>query len=237
MPPFAYVTLAMLVIWAFLFVVSERTRLEQLAMSALGLILSPTALALVAADHRSGSAQASVSPGIAEFVFSAAMFGIAAVACHLALHAPAAAGHARIAAWRGARLRIRSATLSFVAPLLIVAGAWLFVAVAVQLTLAIPPVPALALSGVMMGLHAVADRKDLLLDALVTGTVIAALVFSVEQVFFVRLFPEAAAAFWSAENLSGILLAGIPISELLWAAVVGFTAGPMYEYVRQRHLA
>ena len=70
MTPFAYAVLAMLVIWTLLFVVSERTRLEQLALSALGLILSPTALALVSADYRSGAVRTSVAPGVAEFAFA-----------------------------------------------------------------------------------------------------------------------------------------------------------------------
>ena len=229
MSPFAYVTLTMVAVWAVTLVLSERTRMEQAVMSVLGALITPTALSLVGADARAAGTGA-LAAGAAEFAFAAASFGIAAVLCHVVLHA-------RTAAWRGPRLRIRPVSLHWVAHLAIVAGTWLFIAIAAQIVLSVAPFPAMVLSGVMVGLYALADRKDLMLDALLTGASLAALVFLIEQTFFARMFPTAASGFWAAGNLSGILLAGVPIEEIVWAAVVGFTAGPLYEYVRHRRLS
>jgi hypothetical protein len=33
--------------------------------------------------------------------------------------------------------------------------------------------------------------------------------------------------------LSTFILGGIPLEEILWAGIVGFTIGPMYEWLRR----
>ena len=76
----------------------------------------------------------------------------------------------------------------------------------------------------MVGIYIVADRKDLLYNALFSGLIITIVVFVIEQLFFVRLYPGAAATLTT--------LGGVPMEQLVWAAVVGFAIGPLYEYVR-----
>jgi membrane protease YdiL (CAAX protease family) len=36
---------------------------------------------------------------------------------------------------------------------------------------------------------------------------------------------------WNIKNLSGILIFGIPIEELMWVFSWGFVAGPTYEFI------
>jgi len=220
--------MAMLVVWGMLLIVSDRTRLEQLAMTALGLFLSPHAFELISTDDRAGASDA-LAVGLPEFVFAGALFGTAAVFAHVMIPSLAAK-------WRGERIRFSHPAAHWVAKLLIVAGVWMFVSLSASLVFAFEALPAVTLGGLLVGIYVVADRKDLLMDALLTAVALAMLVFIVEQVFFARVFPEAAAGFWEPANLSGILLGGIPAEELLWAAIVGFTVGPLYEYVRHLRL-
>ncbi len=42
---------------------------------------------------------------------------------------------------------------------------------------------------------------------------------------------------WLLPNLSGVLVAGIPVEELLWAFGVGMVAGPFYEFFTGSYLA
>jgi hypothetical protein len=61
----------------------------------------------------------------------------------------------------------------------------------------------------------------------------ALLVFIVEHLFFIRLFPNIATNYWEWDMLSTFILGGIPLEEILWAGIVGFTIGPMYEWLRR----
>ena len=70
-------------------------------------------------------------------------------------------------------------------------------------------------------------------EQILSGIFISGLVFAAEQVFFGRMFPEAAPAFWQARHLSGLMLGGIPVEEIVWSGVVGFAIGPLYEYMRE----
>jgi len=45
-----------------------------------------------------------------------------------------------------------------------------------------------------------------------------------------------AASFWKFDTLSSFVIGGIPLEEILWAAVVGFTIGPLYEWLRRYQL-
>jgi hypothetical protein len=92
---------------------------------------------------------------------------------------------------------------------------------------------ALMIGGLLVGMYVIADRHDLLMNALLSGLFTSALVFITEQIFFVRLFPLDASLFWQWNALSKFVIGGIPLEEIMWAAVVGFTIGPMYEWLRR----
>ena len=64
----------------------------------------------------------------------------------------------------------------------------------------------------------------------------AVMIFVVEQIFFLRLFPETFANLSLLSNTSSYVLGSVPMEEILWAAVVGFTIGPLYEYLRRFRL-
>jgi len=196
-------------------------------MSLVGLVVAPGAILIAATDYRGTSALDASSFGIEDLIFSFALFGIAAVIYGVLLGK-------RAHALRGKRHRISSPTLHWGSKLTVISGIWLFTTLILLAELGVDPIQAFVISGVFIGIYIIADRKDLLYNALLSAVFIAVLVFLVEQIFFVRLYPDA--IFWSQEVTNGLLLAGIPIQEILWAAVVGFAVGPLYEYVRDLEL-
>jgi hypothetical protein len=228
MSPFLIVSLVLFLVWAVLFLASRSTRREQAIMSLIGLILSPGALFWAATDYRSGGAGVS-SLGIEDILFSFALFGIAAVIYQVLFGK-------HVSNWRGERYRIGNPAMHWISHLILTFGIWAFIALTTALVFHLSSVQAFILGGLIIGVYIIADRKDLMLDALLSGLFVAMLVFIIEQLFFMRLFPVAAIMFWRQDSLSGIILGGIPIEEILWAAIVGFAIGPFYEYVRRYKL-
>lgn len=78
-------------------------------------------------------------------------------------------------------------------------------------------------------------RPDLARDALLSGLVMGLLMF-LGYMFFLAVFPEAIERFWQLKNLSGVLVRGVPIEELLWAFGLGMIMGPAYEFFTGRRL-
>jgi hypothetical protein len=226
MSPFLYVSLALFVVWAALLFVSKRTRHEQIVMSIIGLILAPGALMVSSIDYRAVGTVAQGAIGIEDLLFAFSLFGVASVVYQVVL-----GKHTK--RLRGPRLIISHPPSHWLAHLIIALGIWACVSLSLTIVLALSTVQAVIVGGLLVGTYVIADRKDLMFDALLSGLFVSILVFASEQLFFVRLYPEAAAAFWQSQNLSGMMLSGIPVEELLWAGVVGFAIGPLYEYMRE----
>lgn len=72
-------------------------------------------------------------------------------------------------------------------------------------------------------------RRDLLVDSLMSGLLVGAIMF-LGYLVFLSIFPQAVHRWWFLNNISGILVAGIPIEELMWAFGWGMFAGPVYEF-------
>ena len=72
-------------------------------------------------------------------------------------------------------------------------------------------------------------RRDLFIDGLMSG-IFLALTMLISYSVFLYVFPEAIQKWWFLHNISGILIVGIPIEELLWAFSLGLIAGPVYEF-------
>lgn len=228
MSPFLLVSIVLFAVWSALFLFSRSTRREQAVMSIIGGVLSPGVLMVAAHDARSLETYGA-PVGVEDLLFSFCLFGIAAVIYQALLGK-------HTAKWRGDRYRIANPAMHWFSHLLIIFGIWAFISLVMSLVFALSTVQGIIIGGLLIGTYIVADRKDLLLDALLSGILVAILVFLTEQLFFARLFPDAARDFWQIENISGILLGGIPVEEILWAAVVGFAVGPVYEYIRRYRL-
>lgn len=73
-------------------------------------------------------------------------------------------------------------------------------------------------------------RRDLVTDSLMSG-LLTGLVMFLGYIVFLFVFPEVVDRWWSLQNVSGILVWGIPIEEMIWAFAVGATIGPIYEFL------
>jgi len=227
MATFLYVSLVLFIIWLAFFLFSPSSRREQVLMSFIGLLLSPAIMLLT---FGSRSNLSSVPPiGIEDALFAFSLFGVASVIYQVIF-----AKHLEFL--RDGRSKKVPSYFRWTASLIFTICAWLFLATAITVLFSVPALQATIASGLMVGIYIIADRKDLLADALLSGFFIAILIFIIEQLFFLRLFPEAAQALWQTNQVKGILLSGIPLEEMLWISVVGFTIGPLYEYVRRMRL-
>jgi len=93
---------------------------------------------------------------------------------------------------------------------------------------------ALIIAQTVTGAYIVVRRPDLLRHELVASVLFV--VFYALFFWFVLLIWPHFINYWNLKAISGILIAGIPLEELLWAASHGLFFGPLYEYVRHAHI-
>jgi len=222
--PLLLVSLVLFFIWSLFFFFGKSTRREQIIMSLAGLILTPAILMVAAVDYRAGGILANGFIGIEDLIFAFSMTGVAAVAYEILIGR-------RLVPFRRKHFGGRH-PLNWLATLIIIIGAWALISLTALFLFPINSSYAFMVGGLLIITYIIADRHDLLLDAIFSGLFLALLVFGLEQVFFVQLFPETAASFWQSERLSGFLLGGLPIEELIWIAIVGLSVGPAYEFVK-----
>lgn len=217
-------TSILFLIWILLLIFGSRARREQLIMSVFGLLLAPIMLYLAANDVRAGLLQTSESFGLVDFVFAGSLFGIAAVIYHvLTSH--------HVYKLRRRRFRHESLT-HWIAQLVIVLAIWFSTALLVMTFFNVDSLHAMATGALLVGIYIIADRKDLLLDALLSGVFVGLLLFILSQLFFLRFYPELGANLIDPTTANFVHLGGLPLSQLFWGFLVGFTIGPLYEYVR-----
>ncbi len=83
----------------------------------------------------------------------------------------------------------------------------------------------------LAGLAIIFIRHDLAKEALMSGVLVGLLMFIFYFFYFLIIFPDIIQKWWLLNNLSGILLYGVPVEELLWGFCWGFVAGPIYEFI------
>ena len=188
MPPFLLASLILFVVWAILMFVSSSTRREQLIMSIVGLVVAPGALLIAVEDFRNIISESQAPVGIEDLIFAFSLFGIAAVIYHVLL-----GKHAHKI--RGERYQAKNAAAHWLGHLILVLGIWVIIAMLLLFVFNLTSVISAIIAGLMIGIYIIADRKDLLLNALLSGILTAMLVFISEQIFFVRLFPDTASSF------------------------------------------
>lgn len=224
MTAFLFVSLALLIIWVLLFVVWEQGRREQVIMSLVGLVLSPGALILASRDAEQLSGATSSMVGVEQFLFSFCLFGIAAVVYEALLGK-------HLHKLKGSRYQIEHAG-HWLLHLVLVLWLWMLAGLVLVHVFTLSSVQAMIIGGVFVGIYIVADRHDLLLNALASGLLVAMLVFVLTVTFLSGLMANSA-VIWAGDAFTTFLLAGVPLEELLWAGMVGFTIGPMYEWLRR----
>ncbi len=229
MPPFLLSALFLFVIWLLLVLVSKETRKEQIIMSLIGLLAAPSLVFIASTDYQQLVNSQPIPFGVEDLLFSFSLFGIASIIYHVLLGK-------HMHKFRGKRLKIKNPAVHFLFQFIFVLGVWACLSLGSVFLFQLDIIHAFFLGGLMIGIYIIADRHDLLIDALMSGLMMALLLFFVEHIFFFRLFPTDTSHFWQWSTVSAFFLTNVPVVEIIWAAVVGFTIGPMYEWLRQRAL-
>lgn len=73
-------------------------------------------------------------------------------------------------------------------------------------------------------------RHDLIHKAIFSG-IIFGIFYMVFFISFTSIFAPDFINLWNLKSLSGIILLGIPLEEIIWAGGIGALVGPLYEYV------
>lgn len=82
----------------------------------------------------------------------------------------------------------------------------------------------------IVALFVITLRKDLIKPVFISGLLMVIITF-VWQSIIHKIYPNAVADVWILENLSNILINGIPLEELLFALSLGLGASSFYELI------
>ncbi len=183
------------------------------------LVLTPAILYLAGIDARTGGVIDKATLTLDNIIIGFCLGGIAAVIYHVIFHKHFK--HEK----KGTRKHPEQPRSAFwLSNIMIILAVWYFIAVFLAFVFNINPIKTLIVGGIMVGIYIIADRKDLLADALLSAIFIAAFIFILENLFFFRFYPNVPAE---------ILFGTVPVEEIAWAATIGFALGPLYEYSRR----
>lgn len=216
--PYAYLVGDALfgVVWLALFFLRKDLWRELLAMSAIGGLLAPFALIYLPdywnPDHIIGQ----FPLGIEDFLFAFFIGGIGSVL----YEAMTGKMHTLCECRRVPRRRIVG----------IIAAA-LATAVVFVYGFKMNSIYANYLAFGLLFAYIISYRRDLFWQSLASGTAVALLMFFFYQVW-IALYPGIIGHWWRLENISGILIAGVPLEEILWGFSWGMAGGALYEWTR-----
>lgn len=203
-------------VWLVLFLWRKDLRRELITMSAVGGLLAPGAL-IYLPDYWNPDHIIGPSPlGVEDFLFAFFISGIGGVL----YEAVVGKVHTLCECRRVSRRRIIG----------IIAAALLTLAVFV-FGFKMNSIYANYLAFGVLFAYIIYFRLDLLWQSLASGVAVALLMFFFYQVW-IALYPGIIEHWWQLENLSGALIVGVPLEEILWGFSWGIAGGALYEYAR-----
>lgn len=223
--PFLLISLGLFFVWALLLFFGKQTRREQIIMSLVGLVLTPAIVMVAVSDYLASNALERGYIGLENFIFAFSLTGTAAVAYEILVGR-------RLKPLRRKHLWGKH-HLNWLATLVIILGAWAAVTSAMFFLFPIGSVYSFIVGGLLVFTYIIAERHDLLVDAVFSGLFTVVLVFGLEQIFFRHIFSVSPSSFWQVDRLSGFSLNQIPVEEIIWVLIVGLAIGPVYEFIRQ----
>lgn len=72
-------------------------------------------------------------------------------------------------------------------------------------------------------------RKDLIWSGFLSGIIFSLILYFSYALWLEVLFPGTIQEWWYLSNLSGVLVTGVPVEEILWGFTWGWVAGMLYE--------
>ncbi len=213
---FAYLFWALFfgAIWAIFYALKPSVRREMLVLSVLMGILGPFAEYFATHNYYHPYTLFGTRIGFEDFLIGFFYGGVAA-ALYEIIHLNRPNTTSRAGSVPGA---VFALILTFTA---MYAGAFVF-----------PEMTIYGLLGVMflIGTTIIVYRPNLVKHAFITGAGMVGLTFVFFQIF-ITLFPGIVEAWWELDRLSGVIVAGIPFEELLFAFLWGYVLGPASEVV------
>jgi len=84
----------------------------------------------------------------------------------------------------------------------------------------------------IIGISILIVRRDLLKEAIFSGLFVSLLML---MFYFIwaRIFPGIIQEWWLLKNISGIIIFGAPLEELMWGFSWGFATGPAYTFINR----
>lgn len=213
---FAYLTgcLVFLAIWLLLYKVRKDLRKEMLTMSLLIAPLGPLSQILYLRDYWRPELFNGWTIGFEDLLFGFAIGGITAVIYEELFGKKYIKGHTQ----KHFNLMLLLALVGLI---------WMIVG---NIFLHFNSIYVSISAFIILGISILFFRKDLLLDAFWSGIITGSLMF-IFYLIFMPLFPGVIQKWWLLKNLSGVLVLGAPLEELMWGFGWGFFAGPAYEFV------
>ena len=201
------------VIWLSLFLYRKKLRKEMLVMGFIYALMGPLTSFLFLRDYWNPDYLFSIFGfGIEDILFGFFIGGIAAIIYEAFF----------IKKFR----RVKKETNQKIFYLIIIGIILFFV---LNLVFKLNTIYASSIGLVIIAIVILIQRKDLIKNAIASGILVTIIIF-IFYLTFILIFPNIIETWWQLEKISGILLLGVPIEELLWGFSFGFLAGPFYEF-------
>ncbi len=216
--PYAYLVgnAIFVLVWLLLFLVRKDLRREMLIMSVIGSVFAPLALIYLPdywyPDHILGS----FPLGIEDYVFAFSIAGIGAVA----YEAVAGRVHTLCECRRQDPKR-----------LLGIIGAAAVILLLLTLVFRLNSIYSNYMAFLLIFAYIVWRRRDLFWQAMASGVAVALVMLFFYQVW-IFMYPGIIQHWWKLENISGILVLGVPLEEIVWGFSWGIAGGAVYEFAR-----
>ena len=215
-PQYAYLigNAFFLIVWLILFMLRKDLRKEMLLMSVLIAPLGPLSELFYLRDYWQPQIFTGWVIGIEDLLFAFSIGGIAGVAYEVFFGKRYAKRH----------LHKRS---YFMLGIVVFGVLWMIFG---NLVLGFNSIYVSTAGFLLIGLAMLVVRHDLLRDALISGLLVGVLMF-IFYLLFIPLHTGIIQEWWLLDNLSGVLIFGVPLEELMWGFGWGFVAGPVYEFI------
>ncbi len=208
-------TILFAAVWLWLFIARRDLRREILTMSVIGSLFTPLAL-IYLPDYWYPEHIIGHPLGIEDFLFAFFIAGIGGVLYEVIF------GTAHV--MRAYRARGSRGILA----VSVVAAA---VLVGLSLIFGLNSIYSSYIAFAVIFFYILWFRRDLLVPSLINGALVGLLMFLFYQVW-IALYPGVIQHWWMLKNISGILIAGVPLEEIVWGFSWGIVGGSAYEFVR-----
>lgn len=201
------------IIWIIFFLMRPDLRREMLSLSIIAGVFGPVSEHFYLSDYWQPEYLFSANLRIEDFVAGFFLGGISAVGYEVL--------------WRKRHKCACDVRTTWMLPVIALFG--LFLMIFLFHVVGWNSIYASIFSFAVVAVAMLALRPSLIPVALGSGLVLAVVMF-VFYLIYQRMYPGIIEHWWRLENISGILLLGVPIEELLWGFSWGLIGGSIYEF-------